>query len=281
MDREYLATLLLLATAAPALWTWPSRQEIVAPSQPARAVEARCWRAIWVSASPLVFTVALVVGWWIAVPDDAPLPPKTIVGVSLVFAVVCGRAIWRATRSWWASRSINTVGTTGFWRPRIVMSKTVRRRLDAPARRAALAHEAAHVRHRDPLRIWIIQLVTDLQWPWPWARQRFTAWRAALEMARDEEARLRGIAGADLAAAILRVARAELRPSAHALLAGDAEEVLKERVARLLAPIPIAGGTPLVPTFSRFGFPMMLAGGTICGLLFGAAVVRAALQLLP
>jgi beta-lactamase regulating signal transducer with metallopeptidase domain len=126
----------------------------------------------------------------------------------------------------------------GLLRPRIVVAPELAKALDEHALRAALAHERTHVRHRDPLRIWLAQFVTDLQWPWTPARRRFTGWLAALEYARDDEARAAGIEGADLAAAVIGSLRFQIGTAAAAATLIGQPEVLPARIARLLRPLP-------------------------------------------
>jgi hypothetical protein len=132
-----------------------------------------------------------------------------------------------------------------------VFSPFLAKELDDGVIRAALAHERAHALHRDPLRILLAQLITDLQWPWPSARGRLETWLGALELARDEEARAAGADGPDLAAAVLASVRYLNRATpkerasltgtqlAHARLIGD-PRALQDRVSRLLAPLPRA-----------------------------------------
>jgi beta-lactamase regulating signal transducer with metallopeptidase domain len=141
---------------------------------------------------------------------------------------------------------------------------------------AALAHEAAHLRHRDPLRIWLAGLATDLQVGARPARSRLTAWRHALELARDEEAREAGVTGPDLAAAILAVTRIErgFPVGTAALLEGNGA-LLRERIGRLLTPL-----VP-VPTTSRssawwVGFLLIVA--VALGVFGGEALVGGALR---
>jgi hypothetical protein len=114
---------------------------------------------------------------------------------------------------------------------------------------AALAHERAHVRHLDPLRIWIAQFVTDLQWPWASAQSRFQTWLATLEEARDDEARARGIEGSDLAAALVASIRfyRGRRTGICAHLIGE-RSALEERIERLLRPpaTPAQEATPTI-----------------------------------
>ncbi|MGH8257493.1 MAG: hypothetical protein ACRET0_14925, partial [Steroidobacteraceae bacterium] len=146
--------------------------------------------------------------------------------------------------------------------------------------------------HRDPLRIWLAQLVTDLQWPWPAAQRRLGAWLEALELARDQEARACGIDGAELAAAVLASVRflksipPEERAAlsgtqvAHARLIGDSR-TLKERVLRLLAPVPAGvdgdsdshlGGFALI-------FGGVLAAALVLGMAYGERITHLLLGL--
>ena len=82
------------------------------------------------------------------------------------------------------------------------------------------------------------QLGSDFLWPWPTAYRRFLCWRRALELARDEEARLSGVAGPDLAAAILAALRysREGASLSAATLGGD-EAFVEERIGRLMRPL--------------------------------------------
>jgi Zn-dependent protease with chaperone function len=72
----------------------------------------------------------------------------------------------------------------------VVIAPELSSSLDDAELAAVLAHAAAHARHRDPLRLWLAQLVTDAQWPAVAASARFHRWRAAVEIARDAAARV-------------------------------------------------------------------------------------------
>jgi hypothetical protein len=136
--------------------------------------------------------------------------------------------------------------------------------------RAALAHERAHVRHLDPLRIWIAQFVTDLQWPWWSAQRRFETWLTALEHARDDEARAEGIDGADLAAALVASIRfhCDSTGGVCAPLIGN-RSALEERIARLLQPLASpadnAPGTVQVAVLLALALMIAVALGAIYG----------------
>lgn len=76
----------------------------------------------------------------------------------------------------------------GLLRPRIVIPKGLAATLGDDALRAVLAHEAAHLRRRDPMRLALMHLMTFAAWPLipAW----IAAWRVRglMEQACDEEA---------------------------------------------------------------------------------------------
>jgi beta-lactamase regulating signal transducer with metallopeptidase domain len=155
----------------------------------------------------------------------------------------------------------------------VVISRELAKTLDAGELRAVEEHEAAHARHRDPLRILCMQFLADLQWPIPATTQRLVAWRRALEIARDEEARARGVDGDDLASAILKTVRiagaSRVSHSGCGLIEpGD----LKDRIQRLLHPLPRAPRRRIV--FLPFVAVAVVAAALV-GSTFGEAAVRA------
>jgi hypothetical protein len=203
--------------------------------EPERAAWFRLLRPL----IPALLVAACLCGWALSQPDPVPdrVGPLVFV-VCAPFGFIGVRAMLRA--GWSLLRSPKRLGiaTIGLFRPHVVVAPGLARLLDERAMRAALAHERAHVRHFDPLRIWIAQFVTDLQWPWASAQRRFEAWLAVLEHARDDEARAEGVDGADLAAALVVSVRFN-RDGAQGLCAPliDRRSALEERVARLLQPL--------------------------------------------
>jgi len=198
------------------------------------------------------------------------------------FAVVVIRAVVRA--AWSLARAPGDCGvaTVGLLMPHIVFAPQLAKRLDDRAIEAALEHERAHVQHRDPLRIWVAQLVTDLQWPWSSAQHRLTSWLAALEEARDDEARAAGVEGADLAAALvgsLRFQSAQ-RCTGGVGLTGQ-PEVVQARITRLLRPLPDAVPSP--ESSRRFAMVALLvltlALAMGLGIACGERVIRPLLAL--
>jgi hypothetical protein len=238
MDRELvLAVLVALVCGATltACGLWPAG---VSDESDGTVSERQAWRHLWLPFVPAALMLAALLGWAVREPADAERVPNALLWCSVPFAAIFVRAAWRAVRSMRAPGD-DIAATVGLMRPRVVISHRLVETLDAAALAAALEHERAHVRHRDPLRLWLAQIGTDLLVPWPAAKRRLTCWRRALELARDDEARLYGASGADLAAAIIasfRMAPTGAQSGVAARLSAD-QTFLKQRVAQLLKPL--------------------------------------------
>ena len=239
MDRELVFAFLVAALCGVVLiasgWWWPAGLDDQAHTS---NTERWTWWRIWTPFAPATFVFALLCGWWITEPRSAEPVPKAVMLAALPFAVIFGRAAWRATRALSLPRHHLSIATVGLLRPRIVLSPQFAKALDKDALEAAREHERAHVRHFDPLRLWLAQFASELLWPAPAAAIRLQAWKRALEIARDDEARSRGVAGPDLAAAIVVALRFNQRESAAAAKLAD-EAFVRERIARLLQPIDL------------------------------------------
>ncbi len=261
---------LTLLAAAP----WPRR---IVPARSARQWERAAWRALWWPGIPVVLVISVLIGWAMMEPatSDEPLPRSALVVASVVLGLWLRAAI-RAVHSM-KTRTPLVAGTVGLWRARTVVSARLVAQLDADALAAVMAHEAAHARHRDPLRIWLAQLLTDLQWPSPAARQRFHQWRQILELARDEEARLSGVEGDDLAAAVLLAAGMQMPWTTAVSLIGTTSG-LEERVSRLLA--PVATDEEPVPATRALALVPLSLLGVISGIQFGDGLVQTIVRLL-
>lgn len=238
-----------------------------------RQLEARAWRRIWLTLVPAGLAFATMFGWALQEPGitDERLLPTAVVAVTPI-GLLWLRCAMRACVAAFA-RELPPIGTVGLWRPRVVVADDLHARLDPAAFAAAIAHERVHVRHRDPLRIWLAQVVTDLQWPSAAARRRFEHWLTALELARDEEARLAGASGEDLAAAIVTVARMPWRARGAVACLTGAETSLVSRVHRLLAPVRADHGRR--SRALAFAIAALLAAGVGIGAAYGDDVLRA------
>lgn len=297
MEREWLFSMLVVLLGGLALQALPWLPPIVAGGATGEELERRAWLMLWYPIVPALVVAAWLGGWTLTESD----PVRDRLGIWALyaawapFALVFGRAVARAL--WALLRRVPDCGvsTIGLIRPETLFSPFLARQLADTEVRAVLAHERAHGRHRDPLRIWLAQLLTDLQWPWPAAQRRLESWLVALEWARDEEARRSGIDGADLAAAVLASVRYLQRLSAeyrwrtpvngtsfaHARLIGDSR-ALRERVSRLLAPLPKVSRN--APPFVSFGaaetlLVVLLLSALTLGIVYGERVMHPLLGL--
>jgi hypothetical protein len=237
MDRELVFGILVAAlcgSTTMAAGCWPIATSGAAQKPP---LERRAWWRLWVPFAPAVLVFAVLFGWMLVEPASSEAVPKGLMLMALPFAFIFARAGWRATRSLTLSPERLTAATVGLLQPKIILSPQFRDALDENALAAAMEHERAHARHRDPLRLWLARLATELLWPAPAASLRLGLWKRALELARDDEARSRGIAGPDLAAAILVSLRFSHTGSAVVAATLADEAYVRERVTRLLQPL--------------------------------------------
>ena len=272
MDRELVLGVLVLAIAGPVMLAFGARRPRVVDDDCAGLLARRLWAALLTPVLTAAVAVAALAGWAVLEPEHAESVPTPWIVVAVPFALVWCRALARAVRAAMPPHAAGPAETVGLLRPRVRIAPELAAVLDDTALAAAVAHEEAHARRRDPLRIWAAQLATDLQWPMRAANERFEAWAAALELARDEDARRGGVDGADLAAAVVAAARLQhdRRSAVAGLAAGDAA-LLRDRVDRLLAPLaePLPWARP---------WRHAIAGGmvvaVVLGAIFGESLVR-------
>ncbi len=267
MDRELLLLMLILLVPAPLAVVFG-----LFPLRSARRMltgvrrEREAWRRLWYPLLPSLFTIAALIGWAVREPADAERLPVAAVLLALTSALLLVRVLIRASHTLRIETRHDDTGTVGIIRSRIVISPTLCRLLDDNALQAVITHERAHASHRDPFRIWLALLATELQGRSAAASHRCGEWRHALELARDEEARQAGVDGSDLAAAILEAVkiRTMSHPAFAPLLTSDQ---LEDRIHALLAPLApaAANSTSRFPAIVIVCVALMLAaitGGT-------------------
>lgn len=153
----------------------------------------------------------------------------------------------------------------GLLRPRVWISTGAVAVLASDELEAVLWHEAYHLRHRDPLRIFVARVLAHLLFPFPLIRGLATRFEVAKELDADQEATRAqgGVAG--LAGALYALGRRPLpfAPSEVALgpwsltrvrvdqLCGEPEEVL----------LPAVSHRARVCTALAFAVLLVLAGG--------------------
>jgi hypothetical protein len=125
------------------------------------------------------------------------------------------------------------IATLGLLRQRVVVGAAFAAGLDDASLTAALGHEAEHVRARDPLRYFLLELALALNPAGAWLlRPHASRWLAAREAHCDREAVTQGAAPLSLADALLFAARPQR--GLAALGAADAAS-LRLRVNLLMA----------------------------------------------
>jgi hypothetical protein len=293
VERESLLSILIVLLGGlvlqPFVWWPPAQAAQLTPAE----LERRSWRRLWYPLVPTLLVAASLCGWALREPDPVrdPLDCWVLLAAWIPFGLIFARSLARAMWSLLRRPVDCGISTTGLIQPQVVFSPFLAKQLEEGVIRAALAHERAHAIHRDPLRIWLAQLITDLQWPWPWGVARLEAWLAALELARDDEARAAGADGADMAAAVLasvryleRIApphsgaRFEGTQLAHARLIGD-PSLLRTRVSRLLAPLSreCRDTSTRLAGFGRAGSALLISlllAALVLGAVYGQLVIR-------
>lgn len=111
----------------------------------------------------------------------------------------------------------------GYLRPKIYLSRGALDRLSGPELGALLAHEAYHLRRRDPLRRLVARAAADALFFVPALRRMSERYAALGELAADEAAVVAVCDRGPLAAALLKFAEAEPAPAPAAGV--DAERV--------------------------------------------------------
>jgi Zn-dependent protease with chaperone function len=156
--------------------------------------------------------------------------------------------------------------TAGWIWPRIYVARVLEDRLEPPELTAVLAHEAAHVRRRDPLRLSVLRFLTCTLFWVPGLRRLADDLGDETEIQADDVAsRERPLA---LASAIVNLARWEVRNPAAGRVGFDDRDLLERRVKRL------AGED--TPPRSRITRRSLMVAALALGLAWtsGAAVVH-------
>lgn len=156
--------------------------------------------------------------------------------------------------------------TAGWLRPHIYVARALAERLDAAELIAVLAHEGAHVRRRDPLRLSALRFLSRTLFWVPGLRRLADDLADETEIQADDVAsRKRPLA---LASAILELARWDhVRAPATARVGFDDRDLLERRVKRL------AGED--APPRSRITRRVLLTAALALGLAWSSGVIVA------
>ena len=145
----------------------------------------------------------------------------------------------------------NPAFTAGFWRPTVYVAASLSTTLDAAQLSAVIAHEAAHVARRDPLRLSIMRFLACTLFYVPALRRLAEDLADEAEIEADDAAASHGD-GLALASAILALAEWAAPNGSGALRAGSAvafqpfpppsrDDLLERRIRRLAGESAHAG----------------------------------------
>jgi Zn-dependent protease with chaperone function len=128
--------------------------------------------------------------------------------------------------------------TAGFGKPRIVLSTGLIDLLDERELQAVLAHEASHRIHRDPLKLFVLRLISDAFGYIPLTRWAYRNYSILCELTADEHAIANTGSEAGLGSAMLKMlGRARSKPLFPAA-AGFADGSINYRLRQLVEPKP-------------------------------------------
>jgi beta-lactamase regulating signal transducer with metallopeptidase domain len=128
--------------------------------------------------------------------------------------------------------------TVGFWQPQIVLSAGLLTVLSSAEVRAVLGHEWGHVSRRDPLRLLLLRFWSSTLWFLPIVRALARDSAHSMEEAADDAAVFLTDQPLDLAAALVKTAKAQAQPRWSPLPALGGEHTVSVRVQRLLEVTP-------------------------------------------
>ncbi len=144
----------------------------------------------------------------------------------------------------------------GYLQPRIYLSRGAREQLDGAELRAVVAHEAHHLRRRDPLRLLAARAIADSLFFIPILRRMSERYSALGELAADEAA-VRATRGrGPLASALLKFSESGLHPA-------PVVSIAPERVDHLMGD----------PDASRWKLPPSPLGRSVVSLAALGAVI--------
>lgn len=127
--------------------------------------------------------------------------------------------------------------TVGLWQPQIVLSADLIATLSPAELRAVIGHEWGHVCRRDPLRLALLQFCSRALWFLPIVRAFAQDSARHMEDAADDAAVALTRQPLDLASALVKTAKAHVRPRSPSPALGG-QRAVSERVERLLQVAP-------------------------------------------
>lgn len=126
--------------------------------------------------------------------------------------------------------------TVGFRRPLVVLSSGLIELLDDQELEAVIAHEAFHQSHFDPLKIFVLQLISESLWFLPIAKWSYRNYKLISELLADESAIRHTGSELGLGGALLKLIKKGFRDHPTPVLVYFYDGVVNYRLQQLIDP---------------------------------------------
>ena len=127
--------------------------------------------------------------------------------------------------------------TFGFWKPKIVLSTILIDMLDSRELEAVIYHETSHQKYYDGLKVFVLQIISEIMWYIPLTKWSYQNYRIMVELVADEFAIKRMGSELGLGSALLKLIKNQLKIANPApALVHFADETVDYRLKQLLNP---------------------------------------------
>jgi Zn-dependent protease with chaperone function len=133
--------------------------------------------------------------------------------------------------------SMNPVALTfGFRKPIIVLSSKIIDILDTTELEAVIHHESAHQNYYDPLKVFVLQTISEVMWYIPLTKWAYKNYKIIIELVADEYAIMRMGTELGLGSALLKLIKSNLNSKTTPLFVPFADGTVDYRLKQLLEP---------------------------------------------
>jgi beta-lactamase regulating signal transducer with metallopeptidase domain len=126
--------------------------------------------------------------------------------------------------------------TIGLWKPQIILSTGLMDMLEQSELQAVIEHEKCHMRHRDPLAIFLLSMISKAMWYIPIFAWMADKYPILIELRADKYAIIQMKQSADLGSALLKLLKQAPTPHISLSHASFAETSMNVRIKHILDP---------------------------------------------
>lgn len=153
--------------------------------------------------------------------------------------------------------------TIGFLNPIIILSTNLIDILDKTELEAVIHHETAHQKYNDPLKVFILQVISEVMWYIPLTKWSYENYKIMVELVADEYAVNRMGSEVGLGSALVKLIKTSIsHRRSSPVLVPFSDGSVHFRIKQLLEPefsIPVkCHFTSIIVSFNMIGMLMML-----------------------